>query len=98
MSQKIDVVAHIEALPGEEALVREVLESYIAPTRLEEGCLRYDLFVDQSNPCKFTFIEEWTSIEALQKHSQSPHLAAGRPRVAGKLAGPNWVQILDRIG
>jgi quinol monooxygenase YgiN len=98
MSQKIDVVAHIEALPGEEALVREVLESYIAPTRLEEGCLRYDLFVDQSNPCKFTFIEEWTSLEAPQKHSQSPHLAAGRPRVAGKLAGPNWVQILDRIG
>ncbi len=98
MSQKIDVVAHIEALPGEEAMVREVLESYIAPTRLEDGCLRYDLFVDQSNSGQFTFIEEWASIEALQKHSQSAHLAAGRPRVAGKLAGPNWVQILDRVG
>lgn len=97
MSQKIDVVAHIEALPGEEALVREVLESYVAPTRLEEGCIRYDLFVDQSNPCKFTFLEEWESVEALQKHSQSAHLAAGRPRVADKLAGPNWVQILTHV-
>ena len=97
MNQKIDVVAHIEALPGEEELVGEVLKSYVAPTRLEDGCLRYDLFVDQSNPCKFTFIEEWESSEALQKHSQSAHLAAGRPRVAGKLAGPNWVQILTPV-
>ena len=97
MKSQLDVVAHIQAAPGEEALVREVLESYVAPTRLEEGCLRYDLFVDVDDPSKFTFIEEWTSAEALHNHSQSAHIAAGRARVEGKLARPGQVMKLTRI-
>jgi quinol monooxygenase YgiN len=97
MSEKIDVVAHIHAAPGNEALVREVLEGFVAPTRLEEGCLRYDLFIDISEPRKFTFIEEWSSTEALKKHSESKHIAEGRARMEGKLDGPSWVQVLTRI-
>lgn len=96
MQSQLDVVAHIQAAPGEEAVVREVLESYIAPTRAEDGCLRYDLFVDIADPSKFTFIEEWASDDALHKHSQSPHLAAGRTKLAGKLAGNSWVQRLRK--
>ena len=90
-------MAHINAVAGEEKLVREVLESYVAPTRLEEGCLRYDLFVDVDDPSKFTFIEEWTSAESLFKHSQSAHLAAGRARLEGKLADDPQVLKLTRI-
>ncbi len=97
MSQQVDVVAHIHAAPGNEALVREVLEGFVGPTRLEEGCLRYDLFNDLSDPKRFTFIEEWTSAEALKKHSQSAHILAGRARLDGKVDGANWVQFLTRI-
>ena len=97
MSEKIDVVAHIHAAAGHEDVVREALESFVAPTRLEEGCLRYDLFQDISDPSKFTFIEEWASPAALQKHSQSEHIAAGRARMAGKLAEPSWVQVARQI-
>ena len=97
MKSQLDVVAHIQAAPGQEALVREVLESYIEPTRLEEGCLRYDLFADVEDPSKFTFIEEWTSTEALFKHSQSAHLTAGRARLDGKLTQPAQVFRLNRI-
>ena len=93
---KIDVVAHIQAKPGSEAEVREVLEGYIAPTLKETGCLRYDLFVDVDDPAKFTFIEEWASREALHAHSQSAHILAGRTRMAGLAAGPSWVQILTK--
>ena len=98
MKSQLDVVAHIQAAPGEEVLVREVLNSYLAPTRLEEGCLRYDLFVDIDDATKFTFIEEWTSAEALFKHSQSAHLVAGRARLDGKLAQPAQVFKLNQIG
>ena len=97
MNSQVDVVAHIHALAGEEALVREVLESYVAPTRLEGGCLRYDLFVDNDDRSKFTFIEEWQSAEALLRHSKSAHITAGRARVVGRLAGQSWVQKLTRI-
>jgi len=97
MKSQLDVVAHIQAAAGEEALVREVLESYVAPTRLEEGCLRYDLFIDLDDASKFTFIEEWTSMDALYLHSQSAHIAAGRTRLEGKLAVQGWVQKLAHI-
>jgi quinol monooxygenase YgiN len=97
MSQKIDVIAHIHAAPGHEALFREVLEGYVKPTRAEPGCLRYDLFVDVSDPAQFTFIEEWASRKDLDRHSQSAHLAAGRARLEGKAAGPAWIQIVRRL-
>src|SRR3954464_53524 len=97
MKSQLDVIAHIQALPGEEDLVRQVLESYVAPTRLEEGCLRYDLFIDIDEPTKFTFVEEWTSIEALYKHAKSAHLAAGNALLQGKLATKTWVQKLKQI-
>ncbi len=77
--------------------MREVLESYVAPTRLEEGCHRYDLFVDINDPAKFTFIEEWTNAETLFRHSQSAHLAAGKPRLEGKLACETQVLKLTQI-
>lgn len=97
MSEKIDVVAHIHAAAGNEALVREVLEGFVAPTRGEAGCLRYDLFQDIMDPLKFTFIEEWESEAALAAHGQSAHITAGRERMAGKLSGPSWVQVVRRI-
>lgn len=97
MSTKIDVVAHIHAAAEHLEIVREALESFVAPTRLEEGCLRYDLFQDISDPLKFTFIEEWTSPEALDLHSKSAHIAAGRAKMEGKLSGPSWVQVVRQI-
>ncbi|MBL8237178.1 MAG: antibiotic biosynthesis monooxygenase [Bryobacterales bacterium] len=97
MSEKIDVVAHLHAAPGHEAVVREALESFVAPTRKEEGCLRYDLFQDVADPLKFTFIEEWTSPAALEAHSKSAHIAAGRAKMEGKLSAPGWVQVVKQI-
>ena len=93
---KIDVIAHIQAKSGQEAAVREVLESYLAPTRQENGCLRYDLFVDVDDPTKFTFIEEWASREALNLHAQSAHIKAGRAQMGELAAGPSWVQLLTK--
>ena len=93
---KVDVVAHIHAKPGQEAAVRAVLEGFIAPTLAEDGCLRYDLFVDADDPTKFTFIEEWTSRDALNLHGQSAHIQAGRAKMPDLLAGPSWVQVLVR--
>lgn len=96
-NQKVDVVAHIHAKPGKEVELRKVLESFVAPTRLEDGCIRYDLFVDLDNPHKFTFIEEWASRDALNKHSQSTHIQEGRKHFPELLGEPAWVQVAVRV-
>jgi len=97
MSEQVDVIAHIHAKPGQEDAVRAVLKSYVGPTRLEDGCLRYDLFVDVTDPTKFTFVEEWTSMAALEKHGQSAHIAGGRARMVDLVAEVAWVQKLRRV-
>jgi quinol monooxygenase YgiN len=93
----LNVVAHLYAAPGNEDFVREVLEGFVEPTRKEDGCLRYDLFADISDPTRFTYIEEWTTAEALDAHSKSAHIAAGRAKLDGKMAQPGWVQRLHQI-
>jgi quinol monooxygenase YgiN len=52
-----------------------MLEDLIEPTRREPGCLRYELWNNQSVPTDFTFIEEWASEAALEAHMRTPHLA-----------------------
>jgi quinol monooxygenase YgiN len=97
MPEILHVVAHIEAVSGHEATVREVLSGYCEPTRAEAGCIRYDLFEDLENPGKFTFIEEWESEAHLLAHSQSDHLNKGRALLEGKTVRPHWVQKLRQI-
>lgn len=94
---KVDVIAHIHAQPGKEQQLRNVLESFVAPTRLEDGCIRYDLFVDLDHPNQFTFIEEWASREALNKHGQSTHIQEGRKHFPDLLSEPAWVQVSQRV-
>jgi len=97
MKSRLNIVAHVQAAPGEESMVRRVLESYVAPTRLEDGCLRYDLFSDNDDASKFTFIEEWTDLESLAAHAKSPHLTKGRALLEGKLVGTTTIQKLTQI-
>jgi quinol monooxygenase YgiN len=96
-TNKIDVVAHLHAGAGNEALFREVLEAFVGPTRQEQGCIRYDLFQDVTDPAQFTFIEEWATAADLDRHSKSEHIVAGRARIAGKEAEVAWVQVVRRI-
>jgi len=94
---KIDVVAYLHAKPGKEADLQKVLEGFVGPTRQEDGCLRYDLFRDLDQSGRFTFIEEWSSREALQMHGQSAHITAGRLHFPDLLAEPAWVQVITRV-
>lgn len=50
-------------------LYRELVEK----TRQEEGCVAYDLFIDQKDSGHFVFIEEWPDRAALDVHCQTEH-------------------------
>ena len=90
-NSRLHVIAHIRARPEHIHVVREVLTGYVEPTRAEHGCYVYDLLQNRSNAAHFTFVEEWTDEAALDAHSRSPHITAGRERLAGLTAAPNEV-------
>ena len=83
-AESLKVVAHIRAKPGKRDKLEKAQLAVIEPTRAEEGCLEYELFVSAENPDQFTFVETWASPDALEKHLQSPHVQAFFAR-AGEL-------------
>jgi quinol monooxygenase YgiN len=84
----IKVIAHIQAKPERINETRELLTSLILPTRIEEGCITYQLFQNESDPTDFTFIEEWTSDEDLDAHLKSDHLQRVAAEEANLFTGP----------
>ncbi|GIC78730.1 putative quinol monooxygenase [Moritella sp. F3] len=75
MTTPLTLVANIEAKADKVELVKSELLKLVEPTRLEAGCIQYDLHQDNSNPALFTFVETWESKALLQAHLNSPHLA-----------------------
>ncbi|MGF2034304.1 MAG: putative quinol monooxygenase [Nostoc sp. CmiVER01] len=75
-NQTIRVVARITALPNKVEELKAVLLELIEPSRQEAGAINYELLQNQYDLTDFTFIEEWTSHEALTTHLDSPHLQA----------------------
>lgn len=79
----LDVVAVIEAKPGNEAEVKAALEDLVTATRTEEGCVSYELRVAADAPTTFVTIEKWRSRDDLDQHMKSEHISK-----AFSIAGP----------
>ena len=88
VSEMLTVIAHARAKPGKEAQAREILQALVAPTRLEEGCIDYDLHQSADDPSSFVFYENWTSPAALEAHARSPHITHFRGICAESLLEP----------
>ncbi|MEH1901755.1 MAG: putative quinol monooxygenase [Nostoc sp.] len=82
-NQTIHVVARFIALPNKVEELKALLLELIEPTRQEAGVIKYELLQNQYDPTDFTFVEEWTSDEALNTHLDSPHLQALPAKLEG---------------
>jgi quinol monooxygenase YgiN len=76
--QYVTVIAEMTAHAGKEEELKRHLLLLVEHTRKEEGCIQYDLHVSHSDPRKFVFVENWTTAEALDRHSKSAHMLAFR--------------------
>lgn len=67
----------------EENLVQalELGIKLVKETRMESGCLNYNLLQDESNPNHLIFIEEWVSGEALDIHFKTSHFTEIIPKL-----------------
>lgn len=57
----ITIIAITTAKQGKEALLGAAQESLVAETRLEEGCLRYELHQSLDDGRVRIFVESWAS-------------------------------------
>ena len=76
MTDRLIIIAHIEAKEGQLELVKKEVLALIEPTKKEQGCLRYELHQDHENSNLFIFTEEWENQDLWQKHMENTHLQA----------------------
>ena len=71
---KLTIVATIKAKADQVELVQAELLKLIEPTRLEAGCINYDLHQDNENPAHFLYYENWETRELWQDHMNNEPL------------------------
>jgi quinol monooxygenase YgiN len=95
-TELITVVAVMQAKPGKEDQLRSAAFALVEPTRKEAGCVQYDLHVHLTDPSRLVFYENWASLESLDRHGASPHIAAFRV-IAADLLETSRVERFRRI-
>lgn len=59
-----------------EAFIRKMQETGIlAAIRKEDGCIKYDYYLSEKDPCELLLIEQWASKQHQQTHIAQPHMA-----------------------
>jgi quinol monooxygenase YgiN len=91
------IVAEMTAQSGKEAELRQKLTGFVAPTRVENGCVQYDLHEAEDHPGQFLFFEKWISTAALETHLLSPHIASVLPGLGSILAQPARISKFRQI-
>ncbi|MFD6452561.1 MULTISPECIES: putative quinol monooxygenase [unclassified Nocardia] len=74
MSSTYALVGFAHPKPERRDDLRELLLSFVEPTRAEEGCLEYHFHVDSDDPSVFVFYEVWRSKADLDRHLALPHM------------------------
>lgn len=67
-------VLHAKTRPERCAEFEALFLGHVAASRGEPGCIEYHMLRDQQDPNLFIFFEVWESREALDVHSNLPHM------------------------
>jgi quinol monooxygenase YgiN len=82
------VIAEINAKPGSEGALRDLLVPFAKGSLKEPGCLVYTLMEVISEPGRFLTFERWTNKAALEGHMVTPAIKAIVPKLEPLLAKP----------
>jgi quinol monooxygenase YgiN len=95
--KKVTVLAHIKAKTGMEEKVKAELLALVNPTKMEEGCITYDLHQACADNALFVFYENWNSKEHLDKHMATAHFQAFSTKADELLAEPVKIILMEMI-
>ena len=88
------VVATIVPLAEYRDEVIATITETVGKVHEEDGC---ELYALHQAADRLMMVEKWASPEALREHSKGAALAAQAPRLAGKLAGPAEIIVLQAV-
>lgn len=92
----VTLVVILRPRDGQEYLLEAELRALIAPSRKEDGCLRYDLHRSAEGPGAFLLHEIWETREHHTAHTNTDHFLRWNARKDALLASREvgcWKQI-----
>lgn len=92
MVETLRVIAQAVAKPGCIQAIGHLVKPLAETTRLEPGCLRYELWLSSDHDDGFVIFQEWESAEALEKHIQSETVEELGYRLGELVLGPPIVR------
>lgn len=72
----IVVTAKITAKPGKRDNIISKSQDLIESTRLEPGCINYNLYASTEDEDVLVMLEQWETSEVLETHMQTEHFKA----------------------
>ena len=89
------IVAEMKALPGKVEQVTAVLETMLAPSRAEPGCISYRFFYSHEDSECIIFYEQWQDMAAIEFHFATEHFEALGGQLDGLLNGEPKIDIFE---
>ena len=93
MTGGLKVVANFKALPGKANELKQILIDLKNASKVEAGCMFFELLRNETVSSSFIFIEEWDSREHFDAHLNADHLEEAKSKMAGVLQGGQDVRI-----
>jgi len=94
----IGVIATIQVLAGKntefEAVFSELAKQVLAN---EVGCVFYALHKSKSDPQTYKVLEQYKSADDLKAHSKTDYFIAANQKLAGMVAAPPDIEVLDGV-
>ena len=75
------LIVDMYAKEGMQHEAEQFLLDLLGPSHEEAGCLLYAVHRSVDDPRRLTFVERWTSPEALDEHMAMAHMQAARTRI-----------------
>ncbi|AHK04696.1 MULTISPECIES: putative quinol monooxygenase [Rhizobium/Agrobacterium group] len=74
-------VAYFTAKPGRSGDLGDELLQLVAPSRKEEGCLRYEIHQSNDVPDAWMVLEDWRHASDFELHMSTPYVEAFMAKV-----------------
>jgi quinol monooxygenase YgiN len=82
------LVVILKVKEGEVKKFEAAMAKAVKASRMEKGCISYDLNRDSEDPMRYQIYERWKSLADLEAHLKSEHLKALRGLLPELVAGP----------
>ena len=91
----IAVYAVAVVKPEQLDTFKTLVNSLIATSRQDQGCVSYQLGAVAGKENTFAFVEQWQSMADLEAHTQQPHFTQAVEKFADLLSPPLEINVVE---